>query len=79
MTEDYIVKLLKNKISENENIIKIFIDDINLSIQDTSEFFEIIQKKLKDLGYSVYLFGDTYSYNNKEITLNENEIIVAVK
>ncbi|MDO5557559.1 MAG: hypothetical protein Q4G05_04900 [Clostridia bacterium] len=79
MTEEYILKLLKKKIIENENIIKIYIEDINLSIQDTSEFFEIILQKLKELEYNVYLFGDTYLFNNKENTVNENEIIIAIK
>ena len=79
MNKEFVHKILVEKISKNKNIVKIRIDDVNLSIQDTCDFISIAKQELKEMGYKIYSAGNKYIVKNKEFVLGNGEVLVAVK
>ncbi|MBE5820882.1 MAG: hypothetical protein E7310_08825 [Clostridiales bacterium] len=79
MNNEFVHKILSEKITKNKEIIKIRIDDVNLSIQDTCDFIRIAKKELEEMGYKIYSAGKKYIVKNKEFVVGNGEVIVAVK
>ena len=79
MNLEYVHKILNKKILENKNIVKICLDDFELSIQDTCDFIQSAKKELTKEGYKIYSSGEKYLFKNKTYTVQNGEIIVAIK
>lgn len=79
MNLEYVHKILNKKILENKNIVKICLDDFELSIQDTCDFIQSAKKELTKEGYKIYSSGEKYLFKNKTYKVQNGEIIVAIK
>jgi len=79
MNNEYVHKILSEKISKDKNVVKIRIDDVNLSIQDTCDFIQQAKKELKEMGYKIYSAGKIYFVKDKEFVVENGEVLVAVK
>ena len=51
----------------------------NLSEEDTDRFLLLIRTKLENEGYNVYFTGAKYEYNNARMTVQDNEMMIAIK
>lgn len=87
MNDKIIIKLiedtLKNKMNENCNYIRYTFYELrvkyNLSEKDTDRFLFLIRTKLENENYKVYFTGTKFMYNNAKMTVQDNELIIAVK
>lgn len=79
MNNEFVHKILSEKISKDKHIVKIHIDDINLSIQDTCDFIRIAKEKLEEMGYKIYSAGKKYNIKDKEFVVGNGEVLVAIK
>ena len=51
----------------------------NLSKEDTLRFLDYSKIRLKNYGYKVFFTGQNYVYNNSHRTVQDNELMVAIK
>ena len=83
MSPKEITMFLNNKISENEDFIRITYFEMrvkeNLSQEETDEFIEAAKIKLKNFNYKVYEVGNKYWYNGNAYVVQTNELLIAVK
>lgn len=79
MKVEYVQKIIQEKIVKSPNIVRINIDDLDLSIQETSLFIEFAKKELNNLNYEIYYPGNKYIVDDKEYIVEGNELMVAVK
>lgn len=79
MKIEYVQKIIQDKIVKSPNIVRISIDDLDLSIQETSLFIEFAKKELNNLNYEIYYPGNKYNVDGKEYIVEGNELMVAVK
>lgn len=80
---NFIESYMEEKINQDENYIVCTFYDIrvkhNLSEKETDEFLILSRNKLQNLGYKVYFSGAKYTYNNCNRTVQDNELLVAIK
>lgn len=62
MNNEYVHKILNEKIAKDDKIVKIRIDDVNLSIQDTFDFIQVAKKELKERGYKKFILQGKNTY-----------------
>ena len=83
MTSKEITMFLNNKISENEDFIRITFYEMrvkeNLTQEEMEEFVEATKIKLKNFNYKVYEVGNKYWYNGNAYVVQTNELLIAVK
>ena len=79
MNNDFVHKILNEKIAKDDKIPKVYIDDVNLSIQETCDFIELAKKELEERGYKIYCSGKKYLFKGKEFIVQNGEVIVAIK
>ncbi len=87
MDDKNIIKLiestLKIKIKNNPNYIRYTFYELrvkyNLSEEDTDRFLFLIRTKLENEDYKVYFTGAKFEYNNAKITVQDNELMIAVQ
>jgi len=83
MTSKEITMFLNNKISQNEDFIRITYFEMrvkeNLTQEEMEEFLEAAKIKLKNFNYKVYEVGGKYWYNGNSYTVQTNELLIAVK
>lgn len=74
---------LKDKIKENINYIRYTFYELrvkyNLSEEDTDRFLFLIRTKLENESYNVYFTGAKFEYNNARMTVQDNEMMIAIK
>lgn len=74
---------LKEKFNKNPNFIKYSFYEIrvkyNLSEQETDRFLQLISTKLQNKGYNVYFTGAEFVYNNTNMIVKPNELLIAIK
>ncbi len=74
---------LEKKFEQNSNIIKYtFYElrlDLNLTEDETIHFLKLLSIKLKNLGYKIYYTGDSYLFNEKNMIVGDNELLLAIK
>jgi len=81
------IKLIENtlkiKIKINPNYIRYTYYELrvkyNLSEENTDRFLLLIRTKLENQGYRVFFTGAKFEYNNTKITVQDNELMIAVK
>lgn len=81
------IKLIENtlkiKIKINPKYIRYTYYELrvkyNLSEENTDRFLLLIRTKLENQGYRVFFTGAKFEYNNTKITVQDNELMIAVK
>lgn len=87
MDDKNIIKLiestLKIKIKNNPNYIRYTFYELrvkyDLSEEDTDRFLILIRTRLENENYKVYFTGAKFEYNNSKITVQDNELLIAIK
>lgn len=87
MTERQIINLieitLEEKIKQNENFIRYSYFEVNvkynLSEEDKKLFLHLLKIKLENNNYQVYLEGQKFDHNNAKHTVQDNEVLIAIK
>lgn len=76
-------KYITNKINENENIIRYSFYEIrvkmNMEETDVDKFLKCSRDILEDLDYKVYFTGAKFVYENANRTVQDNELMIAIK
>ena len=83
MTLEFIDNYLNSKLAQNKEIIRFSFYEVrmklNLSEEDSIIFLQLIAQKLMNTGYLVYKTGEEYTYNGQKYTIQDNELLVAIK
>jgi len=87
MTEHEIINIiettLEEKINQNPNFIRYTFYEVivkyNLSKKDEVFFNSLIRNKLHNLGYTVYFRGASYEYESKQMIVEDNELLIAIR
>jgi len=79
IVDDYYEK----KVKENRSCIVCSFHDLrvklNLSKEDAYEFLVLFRNKLENKGYNLFFKGDKYVYNGMQLSVKDNEFLVAIK
>ena len=74
---------LDEKKKKNINFIRYTFYELrikkNLSKEETIQFLNYSKIRLKNYGYKVFFTGQNYVYNNINRTVQDNELLVAIK
>lgn len=83
MNLKFIEQYINNKILENEEYVRITFYDLrvknNLTIEEVENFIELARNKFENMGYKVYITDDKYEYKQAKMTVQLNEIMIAIK
>ena len=85
MTDSFVINYINSKIAESNdvNYIRYTFYELrvknNLSENDVDKFLEINKNYFENKGYSVYFTGAKFTYKNANITVQPNELMIAVK
>ncbi len=83
MTMFEISNYLDNKINENEEFIRITFYEIrvkyDLTEKETQTFLELAKNKFENMGYNVYFTDEKYKFKNSIMTVQPNELMIAIK
>lgn len=87
MSEKQIIDLieytLQGKIKENENYIKYTFYELrvkyNLTDEESDTFLNLIRNKLEKMNYNVYFTNARYTYKDANCTVQDNELMIAIK
>lgn len=91
MTQRQIINViettLKEKMINDPNYIRYTFYEVNIKYpkeygiekQDLGMFLQLLRTKLKNDNYHVYTEGQRFEYKNANITVQSNEVLVAVK
>lgn len=83
MEEDYVNKYIRKKITEQDEFLKFSFYELrikeNLSNEETDDFLEMAKFKLENMGYDVYFSGSKYTYKGIRQTVEDNELMIAIK
>lgn len=88
MTERQIIDLIETtlyeKMQQNENFIRYSFYEINVKYPFKNEeernlFLKLLKNKLTNNKYKVYLEGQKFEYNDSNMMVQDNEILIAIK
>ena len=83
MTMQFITDYIDKKVKENNNFIRYTFYELrvknNLSENEVDEFLRINKDYFENKGYNVYFTGAKFEYNNAKITVQDNELMIAIK
>ncbi len=83
LTVEFIDNELNKKLAANDKLIVYTYFELrvklNLSKLEASRFLELTRIKLENIGYRVYMTGETYIFENHAKVVQENELLVAIK
>lgn len=85
MTDSFVINYINKKLAETSDInyIRYTFYELrvknNLSESDLDKFLEINKNYFENKGYNVYFTGARFTYKNANITVQPNEIMIAVK
>lgn len=83
MNIEFVVNYISNKLKENKNYIRYTFYELrvknNLSEEEVDEFLKINKSYLEDKGYNVYFTGAKFVYENANRTVQDNELMIAVR
>ena len=81
--KQFITEYLDNKIKQNEDMIIITFYELrikyDLSEDETQEFLSLSKIRLENMKYQVYFTGAKYEQNGVIKTVQDNELMVAIK
>ena len=83
MTMQFVTDYIDKKLKENPNYIRYTFYELrvknNLSEDEVDEFLRINKNYFENKHYSVYFTGAKFEYNNPKRTLQDNELMIAIK
>lgn len=83
MNIEFVVNYISNKLKENKNYIRYTFYELrvknNLSEEEVDESLKINKSYLEDKGYNVYFTGAKFVYENANRTVQDNELMIAIK
>jgi len=83
LTTQFITEYLDNKIKLNEDYIVCTFYDFrvknNRSEEEIEELLKFGKIRLENMGYKVFITGDKFIYNNCNRTVQDNELMIAIK
>ena len=83
MDLEFVDNYITRKIEQNENYIVCTFYDLrvkyNLSESEVDDFLRLARTKLENLGYTVYFTGAKFIYENTYKTVQDNELLIAIK
>lgn len=83
MTMQFITKYIEDKINENESFIRYTFYELrvknNLDEEEIQLFLEINKNYFENKNYKVYFTGQKFLYENKNMIVKSNELMIAVK
>ena len=83
MDLEFIEQYINNKLSENEDYVRITFYDLrvknNLTQEETEMFIHLVKTKLQNMKYNVYTTDEKFEYKNANMTVQPNELLVAIK
>lgn len=85
MTDAFVINYISSKIkeSENENFIRYTFYELrvknNLSEEEVDIFLKINKDHFENKGYSVFFTGAKFVYKNANMTVQPNELMIAIK
>lgn len=80
---ELIEKYVQEKNEKNEKLIKFSFFEVRVKM-DISEkqdelFIDLCKNKLENIGYTVYLEGERFIFENANRMVQDNEVIIAIK
>ena len=83
MSLEEITELIDSKIEKDPNCIVFTWFEIrvrkNLTEEQTDEFLRLARNRLENLNYKVYFTGAKFVYENANRTVQDNELLIAIK
>lgn len=74
---------INDKLVKDENYVRITYYELrvknNLSEEETEQFLNLAKIKLNNIGYDVFFTKEKYRYNNANMTVQPNELLIATK
>lgn len=75
--------LIYSKIENNINYLRFSFYEVRIkgkvAENEEKRFLELTKTKLNNMGYTVYLENEEFIYNNANIRVQPNELMIAVK
>ena len=85
MTDAFVIDYINIKLKESkdENYIRYTFYELrvknNLSEKDIDRFLEINKNYFENKGYNVYFTGAKFTYKEANMTVQPNELMIAIK
>lgn len=85
MTDAFVINYINEKLaqSQDENFIRYTFYELkiknNLSDEEIDKFLRINKDYFENKGYSVYFTGAKFTYKEAKITVQDNELMIAIK
>lgn len=83
MTMQFVTDYIDKKLKENPNYIRYIFYELrvknNLSEDEVDEFLRINKNYFENKDYSVYFTGAKFEYSNAKRTVQDNELMIAIK
>ena len=83
MTMQFVTDYIDKKLKENPNYIRYTFYELrvknNLSEDEVDEFLRINKNYFENKDYSVYFTGAKFECNNAKSTVQDNELMIAIK
>ena len=85
MTDAFVINYINKKMEESEdkNFIRYTFYELrvknNLSEKDLERFFKINKDYFENKEYKVYFTGAKFQYKNANMTVQPNELMIAIK
>ena len=81
--KQFIIELISTKEEQNEQFVKYTFYELrvkyNLTEQETNEVLKISKDYFQNKGYKVYFTGETFEYQNAHRTVQDNELMIAIR
>lgn len=83
MTIQCVENYINNKLRENAEFVRYTFYELrvknNLSEEEVDKFLELNKNYFEGKGYKVYFTGAKYSYKDMNMTVQDNELMIAIK
>lgn len=83
MTTQFVENLINSKMNINQSEITFTFYELrvkhNLTEEQVDEFLALCKTRLEDLDYKVFFTGAKFTYKNANRTVQDNELMVAIK
>lgn len=83
MNIQFIANVIDEKLEEDDSYVVFTFYELrvkyNLTEEEISRFLELSKNRFENSGYKVYFTGEHYTHNNITKTVQDNELMVAVK
>lgn len=81
--KQFIIELISKKEYENEEFVKYTFYELrikyNLNEQEVNQVLTISKDYFQNKGYKVYFTGEAFEYQNTNRTVQDNELMIAIK